>query len=397
MKWASAVDTSPALPDAIERCAAHVLEGLGGIEPDLVIAFVSAEHSPQYERVPELLTRQFDSATIFGCGATAVIGGGQEVEERPAVSLTAAVLPGVGLSAVHLQAAQLPPTYADKTLWEQALRVEVQRDPAFLLLADPYSFDTEALLKGMDRAFPFAVKAGGLASAADTPGMNALFLRDTTHRTGAIALALTGNIDVRSVVTQGSRPVGDPMFVTAVHENLIRELDGREARDVLEMLFERLSADDRDLVSDALSIGIALATQQTSYGAGDFLVSDILGVDPESGALWVNTQVPLNHVVQFHLRDTSTAGQDLERVLTELRNSSGPAPVGAMLFTCTGRGVHFYGQPDHDTNAFRRIVADVPVGGCFCSGEIGPLQQTNYVHGYTSSFAVFSPRSSKKL
>ena len=68
------------------------------------------------------------------------------------------------------------------------------------------------------------------------------------------------------------------------------------------------------------------------------------------------------------------------------------ASSGALLFSCTGRGMGLYGQTDHDSNAFRRLVADVPVGGFFCDGEIGPVHNSTYVHGYTSAFAVFSER-----
>jgi small ligand-binding sensory domain FIST len=116
-------------------------------------------------------------------------------------------------------------------------------------------------------------------------------------------------------------------------------------------------------------------------------------MDPQSGALWVNAHVPPNSVVQFHLRDASTSAYDLERALTRYRASTlSAASSGALLFSCAGRGMGLYGQTDHDSNAFRRLVADVPVGGFFCEGEIGPVHNSTYVHGYTSAFAVFSER-----
>ena len=63
--------------------------------------------------------------------------------------------------------------------------------------------------------------------------------------------------------------------------------------------------------------------------------------------------------------------------------------AGALLFQCSGRGMGLYGQADHDSNAFRRLVGDVPLGGFFCNGEIGPIQNATHLHGYTSAFAVF--------
>ncbi|RPJ40420.1 MAG: hypothetical protein EHM19_13705, partial [Candidatus Latescibacterota bacterium] len=64
---------------------------------------------------------------------------------------------------------------------------------------------------------------------------------------------------------------------------------------------------------------------------------------------------------------------------------------GALLFSCLGRGVHLYGRADHDTDAFRRSLGDLPLGGFFCNGEIGPVGGASYLHGFTSSFGIFSP------
>jgi small ligand-binding sensory domain FIST len=116
-------------------------------------------------------------------------------------------------------------------------------------------------------------------------------------------------------------------------------------------------------------------------------------MDPQSGALWVGTNVSANSVVQFHLRDAATSALDLERTLTTYRASHPVASdAGALLFSCAGRGIGLYGQADHDSNAFRRLVADLPIGGFFCSGEIGPIQSATYLHGYTSAFAVFQEK-----
>jgi small ligand-binding sensory domain FIST len=67
-------------------------------------------------------------------------------------------------------------------------------------------------------------------------------------------------------------------------------------------------------------------------------------------------------------------------------------PAGSLLFSCLGRGVHLYGRADHDTDLARSHLGDVALGGFFCNGEIGPVQGTTYLHGYTSAFGLFRPR-----
>lgn len=393
MRWASAVDTNASLPLAAQRAAEKIFAGLGKQEPDLLIVFVSGQHAAQFEELSGLLLREFDGSFLFGCCATGVIGGGREVEDLPALSLTGAVLPGVRMKGVHLDAAQVPPVYAGSRIWEDALHLTANQQPSFLLLADPFSFEAEALVKGLDRVYPSATKVGGLASGARQVGGSVLYLGNEVYRSGAIALALTGNVQVDTIVAQGCRPIGDPLFVTIAHENLIRELDGQPPRDVLATLFEQLPAADRELFSQSLFLGRAMRTDASQYVPGDFLIRNILGMDPQSGALWVNAHVPANSVVQFHLRDAAASAHDLERALRHYRLSTlSAAAGGALLFSCAGRGIGLYGQSDHDSNAFRRLVADVPVGGFFCDGEIGPVQNETYLHGYTSSFAVFSER-----
>jgi small ligand-binding sensory domain FIST len=392
MRWASAVDTDASLNSAIERAAEKIFIDLGRQEPDLLIVFVSQEHSARFEAVSELLHREFENTFLFGCCAAAVIGGGREIEDQPAISLTGAILPGVKFRGLHLDAAQVPPVYAAPRIWEDTLHLTASQQPSFLILADPFSFETEAFVRGLDRVFPSSAKVGGLASGARQVGGTALYLGKHVHRSGAITLALTGNIEVDAVVAQGCRPIGDPMFITGAHENLIREIDGHAPRDVLADLFERLGPSDRDLFSQSLYLGLALRKDASGYAPGDFLIRNILGMDPQSGALWVNAHVPANSVVQFHLRDAATSALDLERALTAYRALHFSPAGGALLFSCAGRGIGLYGQADHDSNAFRRLIADVPVGGFFCNGEIGPVHNATYLHGYTSSFAVFRER-----
>lgn len=393
MRWSSAVDMDHSLDVAVERAAESIFLGLGREEPDLLIAFVSVEHAPRFEVLPELVRREFEGTLLFGCCASGVIGGGREIEDRASLSLTGALLPGVNLKGAHFDAAQIPPIYAEQRVWEDTLRLTPSQQPAFLVLADPYSFETETFLRGLDRVYPLAPKIGGLASGARQPGGAALFVGDQMYRSGCALLALTGNIELDTIVAQGCRPIGDPMFATAAHENLIRELDGQSPRDVLADLFERLPPSDRETFSHSLLLGLAMRSEASQYVPGDFLIRNILGIDPQSGALWVNERVPSNSVVQFHLRDAATSAHDLDRMLRTYRASHPvTSDCGALLFSCAGRGMGLYGQHDHDSNAFKRLVSDIPIGGFFCAGEIGPVQNSTYLHGYTSAFAVFRER-----
>ena len=94
-------------------------------------------------------------------------------------------------------------------------------------------------------------------------------------------------------------------------------------------------------------------------------------------------------VVQFHLRDAATSAEDLERCSRATARHAASA-AGALLFSCLGRGGHLYGraEPRHRRRSAAHL-GDVPLGGFFCNGEIGPVQGTTFLHGYTSAFGIF--------
>ena len=94
--------------------------------------------------------------------------------------------------------------------------------------------------------------------------------------------------------------------------------------------------------------------------------------------------------MQFHLRDARTSAEDLEAHLRRYREEPrATPPAGALLFSCLGRGKHLYGSDDHDSRVFRDYLGEIPLGGFFCNGEIGPVQKQTFLHGYTSAFGLF--------
>jgi small ligand-binding sensory domain FIST len=262
-----------------------------------------------------------------------------------------------------------------------------------LLLADPFTFDAEALIAGLDAAYPKARKIGGMASGGKTSGSNRLFLREDTWRSGTVGVALMGDLRVDSVVAQGCRPIGTPQLVTRAQGHLIQELGGRPPVEVLRELHGKLSAEEQELFGNSLFCGIEMKSNQVEFRPGELLARNVVGIDPKTGAIAIGADVKPYQPVQFLIRDARTATEDLSRQLEHYREENGGASAsGALLFQCLGRGENLFGRPDHDTGLFQLLVGRVPLGGFFCNGEIGPVGGTTFLHGYTSSFAIFSPK-----
>lgn len=411
VRWSSAVSDEPILEDAVASVARDVLAGMGGEPIDLAVLFVSHHFAKRYAEVAALVREAAPHGTLVGCTAGGVIGGGREVEQRSGLSLTAASLPSVAITPLALEASFLPDADAGPGAWHEAIGVAPEPTPHFVILADPFSFPAEDLLAGLDFAYPRSAKIGGLASGARQPGGNALYLgapgaaaaagvevgatsatAARVLRSGAVGVALSGNVAVDTVVAQGCRPIGRPMRVTRCEGNVLIELEGEPPLKTIREIVISLPDEDRRIASHALFLGVVTNELLPEPGPGDFLIRNLVGLDPEHGAIAIGDHLRNGQIVQFHLRDPRAAAVDLGSVLDRFAGGS-PAPEarGALLFSCLGRGVHLFGRPDHDTDIFRSRVGDIPLGGFFCNGEIGPVGGTTYLHGYTSAFGIFRP------
>jgi small ligand-binding sensory domain FIST len=393
VKWASSAQGGAILGENLARAAEDLAVKLEGARPHLLLAFVSGHFMEAFPYLPELLRHHVPHEVLIGCSAGGVIGGGRELENQPAIGLTAAVLPGVNLRAMQVETDALPDGDAPPGVWRDWLGVSDEASAHVLVLTDPFSTKIEPLLTGLDYALPGGAKIGGLASAGRGPGQNALFLSTQTHRSGAALLTLEGALEVDTVVAQGCRPIGDPLTITRCDRNVMLEVNHESPLKYLGHLIEELPPADRDLMRSALFLGLQMDPLQRNPQSGDFLIRNLVGIDYERGILAVGSLLQEGQVVQFHLRDQATSSVDIDRLLARCAAEPHPRPpAGALLFSCVGRGRHLYGRPDHDSLVFRRRIGDVPLGGFFCSGEIGPVSGATYAHGYTSAFALFRPR-----
>ena len=157
-----------------------------------------------------------------------------------------------------------------------------------------------------------------------------------------------------------------------------------------------LNETDRQLAQQSLFVGIVSDEFKLNLGPRDFLIRSLLAVDPKSGAIAIGDRVRPGQRIQFHLRDARTSAEDLELLLDSYLQERNVAnyPVGALMFSCLGRGQGLYNRPNFDSSIFDRYLNNIPLGGFFCNGEIGPVGGRTFLHGYTSAFAIFSPKNS---
>ncbi|MBE9060721.1 FIST C-terminal domain-containing protein, partial [cf. Phormidesmis sp. LEGE 11477] len=149
---------------------------------------------------------------------------------------------------------------------------------------------------------------------------------------------------------------------------------------------------------NALFVGVAQSGFKANLTRRDFLIRNLVGVNPNNGAIAVADKIRPGMRVQFHMRDAQTSEEDLEKMLRRYRverledqlasSRTGCSPVGALLFSCTGRGEGLYDEPNFDSDLFEKYLGPLPVGGFFCNGEIGPVGGSTFLHGFTSVFGI---------
>lgn len=402
MKWYSTLHTSTSLEKALRQAARDVKSRLGSDSADLGLLFISSRYRAAVVDLWPVLKEELRIKHLLGCTGGGVIGGGRELEEQPGVSLTAAVLPDVNITPFYIQQENLPDGDAAPKAWRDLVHVTPEQKPSFLILSDPFSIDSDALVAGLDFAFPLSIKVGGLASGGQNVNQNLLMSEEKIISKGAVGVALSGDIFVEAVVAQGCRPIGEPLTVTQCDTNVLVSVNNQPPLAYIQELYEKLEPRDKELLQSSLFIGLLMDPFKKDPKQGDFLIRNIVGLDQPKGILAIGANLRPGQTVQFHLRDAATSREDLNLMLSNSESAKlksmaagNPSQSGAMLFSCLGRGRRLYGEPDHDSALFKSVIGDIPVGGFFCNGEIGPVGGKTYLHGYTSSIAVFSPVKSK--
>jgi small ligand-binding sensory domain FIST len=367
---AAAVADGDALEAARQVC--NAVAGQLGPAPDLAVLFIGATHAPATPAVAAAVAQRLDARHLVGVTAGAVLAGSRELEEPTGLALWAAHLPGARIEPVRFA----PPGDEGPAAWTDPH----EEAAAVVLVADPFTFPADAFLSWLAQRRPGLPVTGGLASAGHRPGVNRLVLDGEVHEAGAVGVALSG-VPLRTLVSQGCRPIGSSYIVTRAERNLIQELGGAAPVERIKEAFADASREDRDLMREGLHIGLVLDEYQEDFARGDFLVRGVLGAQTGTGALAVGDVVRVGQTVQFHVRDAGSADEDLRGLL---QGFAGPA-TGALLFTCNGRGRRLFSQPDHDAALLTDALGGAPVAGFFCAGELGPVGGRSFLHGFTAS------------
>ena len=382
--YTSYLITSPNWSDETEACCQRVLGDLDG-EPDVVILFASPHFQPEFQQIAATLQGRLRAQHVLGCIGDSIASDGQEIEGDPAIAVWAARLPKTTLESAHLTFERT----ADGGRivgWPESWPSPLPADAVLLVLGEPFSFPTDLLLADLEDDHPAVPVIGGMASGFHEPEKNLVLLGDVAHVDGAVVLLIQGGVSLRTVVSQGCQPIGQRFVITRVEKNLILELGGKPAMDVLEVVYESLPTSEQEAMRQGFHLGRVASEYQDEYTMGDFVIRNVVGFDTDQKGIVVADYFNVGQTVQFHLRDEESADHELRQLLKQPDTSTAQA---GLLFTCNGRGTRMFAEPNHDTGVIKECMGEIPLGGFFAQGEIGPVGGKNFVHGFTASVLLF--------
>jgi len=371
---------------AVDRAAERISDALGGAEPDVAFLFVSPEFGPAIAQAGARLRERLGARHVLGCTAIGVLESAGEHERGAALSVLAGTMPGATIQPFEVRHDQLLTMHDPSELRETVGLPEWAR-PLFVLLTDPFTLDTDLLLQRLALAYDGAPATGGLASGGTRPGAHQLYLGSDVSLFGAVGLAIS-DARVRTVVSQGCRPVGRRFVITRAESNKVLALSGRPALSMIQEVVATLPEMDRELARTRLLIGRVAHEAREDFEQGDFVVRNLMGVIPEEEAVVIGDRVRVGQTVQLQLRDGDSASEDLDALLGRAAAEDSLVSA-ALVFSCAGRGKELFGEVDHDVRTLRRNLGDIPTAGFFCNGEIGCVGGRNFVHGFTASIALF--------
>ena len=356
--------------------------------PDLVLLFASPVFSESFAELVWETRQRTGAGTLLGCAASGFLANGAELEHRPGLALVVFWLPGAILHPIRLHQEHVA-LLREPERWVAATGTPPDRINAWLLFAEPYRIDVQAVIQGIEHLHPGATIVGGLSSGNTQERQTAIFFDDHVYDEGGVALAIGGPYRLLPFVSQGCGPIGETWTITQTDRNALLAISNRPVLDVLHDTLASLPESRRQQAMSRLVVGFAADEYRDEFHRGDFVVRGVIGIDQERGAIVIGGMPRVGQTIQFHLRDARAADVDLHQTLADARAATRDcALVAGILCTCNGRGTSLFNTPNHDAAAVQAAFGDMPVAGLFCAGEIGPLGERTVLHGFTATLGL---------
>jgi len=361
----------------VQQTAARARRHIGG-NADIAFVFVSCDYQDSLADLVELVQIHAHCPRVVGASSGGIIGVGREEEQQSGFSIIVLRLPHTEICAVEM------PGVEKHAIWDRVKDWNATDCSGWILLGNPTRIG-EDWMSHWNSLIGSTPTYGGLASGSQKAESLFVFNEHGVCEGAALAIGFRGGVKLSGLVSQGCRPIGEPLTITRADQNLIHQLASQNAYEQLQAAFNTLSQTQKQNAQGNILVGLAMSEYLEDFRTGDFLVRSILGGDPGNGVLAVGAMPRVGQTLQFQLRDREAADMELREMLQQKHDELPKAPFATLLFSCGGRGKQLFGESHHDAGLFESAFGQVPLAGFFCNGEIGTVGDKAYLHGFTAS------------
>ncbi len=369
---------------AFAEAARAAIESFEAEELEIVFLFGSGVHATRIESGIQAAVEASGCENIVGCSGMSVLSIEAELEQTAGVVALA-----VGGEAVDAIPFIVP---ADEAVERLELELEAHTDETGLLCLFPTisAGNPAEIVQRLSASLGFPI-VGAAASCSPMDSRTYQWLGEDVRSDAVAGALLKGNFEILTGVAQGCQPFGQAYTITKADNNVIHELAFVSAIDALKEALDELTPAQKENVGPAIFAGIAMDEYDSERRRGDFLIRNLIGMNPEDGSIAIGEHVEVGQTIQFNRRTPDAAHADLEQTTAALRERLlGRDPAFGLYFNCLGRGFGLYGQPDHDIQTIRSDIGAFPLIGFFGNAEFAPVGGRNFVHSYTGGLVVFT-------
>lgn len=357
-----------------EALVDHCLDQIGSIPAGSNFGFVYATDALTGV-LASIVSRLKSSTGIEHWTGTVGLGvstTGREYYDEPALAVMIASFPQSAFRTLAPQQSGVEEFVSAEADW-------LARDEFHfgIVHGDPNSPATPALIEELAGSIPSAFLVGGLTSSSTQN----LQVADEVSSGGISGVIFDSEVEVATGHTQGCTPIADTHVITNCERNILIELDGRPALDVLKEDVGEVIARDLTRVGGYIFAGLPIPGSDT----GDYVVRNLVGIDPEQKLVVIGDMLTQDREIMFCRRDGNSAREDMRRMLADIGRRMGTAPRGAVYYSCLGRGRHQFGENSEELRLISDELGDFPLVGFFANGEIFH----NRLYGYTGVLTVF--------
>jgi small ligand-binding sensory domain FIST len=286
---------------------------------------------------------------------------------------------GVGVCATGVEYLEEPADFSVLPVLRTPQDIEAQLPDAYFAVVhgDPANNRIQELIEALSEHVSSGFVVGGLSSSRGETSQ----ISDGVVSGGLSGVLFSERVRLATRLTQGISPLGPRHRITTANKNVIGSLDHRPALDVMKEEIGEVLARDLRRAAGYIFVGLPVRGSDT----GDYLVRNILGVDPQNNLVAVGEHVEPGDEMLFCRRDQQTAEEDLHRMLSAIGAQLNAPIRGGVYYSCLGRGQHMFGAPNRELGLIREALGDFPLVGFFANGEISH----NRLYGYTGVLTLF--------